>query len=1617
MIGHVKKSQALFLLILGSALAAPGSAQTAPQYTITTIAGGGPPSGVPSTSVAISAVYAMAIDAGGNVYFTAQQQNTIYRAAPDGTIAPAAGNGTPGFSGDNGPATGAQLSGPTGIAVDSAGNLYIADAGNVRIRKVSGGIITTVAGNGYFGYSGDNGPALSAEFGSINGIAIDSAGSLFVADSSNNSIRKVQNGVITTVAGNGTNGFSGDNGLATGAQLNYPYAVAVDTNGNLYIGDGNNFRIRKVSGGVITTVAGAGVWGFSGDGGPAINAQLSFATGVAVDGAGNLYIADSGNMRIRRVAGGTITTVAGGGGGCAQQTDLVGDGCPAGSASLSQANGVALDGAGSVYIADTFNYRIRKITNGVISTLAGNGSYMYSGDNGLATNAQLSPQSIAVQYPGSFYASDSPDFRVRGVVGGVITTVAGNGSCCDSGDNGPATSAQLGSYSSVAADTVGNLYIAEGTRVRKVSGGVIGPFAGTGTSGYSGDNGPAASAQLSYAVALAVDGAGNVYISDGGNNRVRKVSGGIITTVAGGGPGDGSAATGISVNQPAGVATDAAGNLYLPAAFDNRVYKVSLNGTISTVAGNGSQGFSGDNGPASTAQLNSPYAVAVNSAGTVVYIADRNNNRVRMVSGGVITTVAGGGAGCAQQTDAVGDGCPPASASLLGPSGVAVDPAGATLYIADALNYRIRKVAGGVISTVAGNGACVIISGNGTCSALGDNGPATSAQLNYATGVAVDPTTGDLYIGDSENFRVRRVSGGTITTVAGNGSFGYSGDGGPATSAMLSYSYGIAFDSTGNLYIADAANNRIRKVSGGVISTVAGTGAGGYSGDNVLATTATIANPYGVAVDGTGSLYIADTGNSRIRKVSGGNITTVAGNGFASFSGDGGQANAAQLSLPSAIAVDGAGTLYISDTGNLRVRQVSAGGVIATVAGNGVFGYSGENVPATGSVGNISGLAVDGNGNLFLADQSYSVIQRVSGGSISTIAGNFGYGYSGDGGPATSASLSNPEGLAVDSAGNIYVADYGNSRVRLVTAAPKAIASIAPASVIAGTSNFALQVNGSGFVSGDIVQWNGTNLATTFVNSGRLIVPLVSSGLVSQPATAAITVNGLSNVAGFTVYASPLLTVVKTHSGNFEQGQMGVTYTITVSNTAGLGPTSGTVTVTEVVPFGLSLVSMAGPGWTCPSGGNTCQRSDALAGGTNYPAITVTVNVAANASSLVNGVGVSGGGSPMTSATDPTIVVGAGALRFVPITPCRIADTRNATGPFGGPSISGGTSRDFTIPSSACSIPSTAQAYSLNVAVVPTTTLGYLTLYPAGQSRPLASTLNSLDGRIKSNAAIVPAGTNGAVSVFASDTTHVILDINGYFVPATDPTGLAFYPITPCRITDTRTATAPLGGPALVGGQNRTLPIQSSTCNLPATAQAYSLNFAAVPGGSSLGYLTAWPTGQSRPVAASLNALTGAVTANAAIVPAGTNGSIDVFASNNTNLVIDINGYFAPMGTGGLSLYGVTPCRVLDTRQPSGSPPITSRDVAVSASACGIPATAQADVMSVTVVPQGTPAYLGYLTLWPQGQTRPVVSTLNALDGAITSNLAIVPTTNGSISAFASNATHLIIDISGYFAP
>jgi DNA-binding beta-propeller fold protein YncE len=373
------------------------------------------------------------------------------------------------------------------------------------------------------------------------------------------------------------------------------------------------------------------------------------------------------------------------------------------------------------------------------------------------------------------------------------------------------------------------------------------------------------------------------------------------------------------------------------------------------------------------------------------------------------------------------------------------------------------------------------------------------------------------------------------------------------------------------------------------------------------------------------------------------------------------------------------------------------------------------------------------------------------------------------------------------------------------------------------------------------------------------------------------------------------------------------------------------------------------------------------------------------------------------------VLADAAALKFVPVRPCRVVDTRLPDGPFGGPAITGGTYRSFALPQGSCNIPPSAAAYALNVTVVPQGPLGYLTVWGAGEAQPVVSTLNSPDGRIKANAAIVDSGMGG-VNVFASQTTNVVLDINGYFERSSS-TALAFYPLSGCRVVDTRKPNGSLGGPSLTAQQERDFPILASSCDIPSSALAYSFNVTALPHGG-LGYLTAWPQGQAQPVVSTLNAPTGTATANAALIPAGTNGGVAVYPSNDTDLVIDVNGYFAPIGPGGLSLYTTVPCRALDTRSSRGAF-IGTILVDVVDSGCGVH-DALAYVMNATVVPQGG---LGYLTVWPTTEFQPNVSTLNAWDGRITSNMVIVSNIDGWLDAFASNPTQLILDSFAYFAP
>ena len=509
----------------------------------------------------------------------------------------------------------------------------------------------------------------------------------------------------------------------------------------------------------------------------------------------------------------------------------------------------------------------------------------------------------------------------------------------------------------------------------------------------------------------------------------------------------------------------------------------------------------------------------------------------------------------------------------------------------------------------------------------------------------------------------------------------------------------------------------------------------------------------------------------------------------------------------------------------------------------------------------------------------------------------------------------------------------------------------------------------------------------------------------------------------------PVLTIAKTHSGNFTQGQNGAAYSIKVSNT-GAGPANGAAQVSDALPAGLTAVSAKGTGWTCNIGPPVgCTRGDSLAAGASYPAITLTVNVAADApASVTNTASISGTG---ISANDPTIIVPTGGtplstagLYFIPVTQCHLVDTRPNQLPAGSVDprgiMQGQETRTFIPASGACGIPATAKAYSFTVTARPTNVMPYLTIFPTGQPQPNVSTLNAFAGGTVSNSAIVPAGAGGGVDVFVTDQADVALDINGYFDDALSSAATAFYTLPPCRILDTR---KPSGIPAIAAGGTLDFAIASNPC-VPAQARAaaYSLNVTVVPQGP-LDYVEVWPSNSPQPQSViTLGSPSGQFGADAAIVQTSAGGSVSVYASNPTDIVLDTNGYFgAPGGSGALLFHSVTPCRVADTRDPTirplGGPAMTGdsqRTFPVGTSSCKIPLGVQAYSLNVTVSP---PAPLSFLTLWPTGLSKPFVSTVNDILGIILANAAIVPVgKNDSVDVYVYQASNVILDINGYFS-
>ena len=963
-----------------------------------------------------------------------------------GRISTIAGTAEEGYSGDGGQGNQALLDFPHFVALDESGNLYVTDTGNDRVRRIDpSGVIQTIAGSGNQGYRGDGSIATSASFDSPTGVAVDRSGNVYVADWGNHRVRRgAPSGVIETVAGTGEPGYSGDGGPAIEAQLDRPFAVAVDRSGNVYV-IGRNHRVRRVApSGVIETVAGTGEPGYSGDGGPAIQAQLRDPWGIASDNAGNLYVADTFNYRVRRIrANGVIETVAGTG-----EPGYSGDGGPAIQARLDAPTGLAVDSLGNVYFADANNRVIRRIdTAGTIETVAGTGEPAYSADGGPATEAPIGlPIGVAVDGVGVYFV-DRPTHRVRffstqpyevsvklGSSGEMRTldvsrqgAVTSHGQPIRDGDRLAACNGDIYALHRSANGSLRAAYVSErqvvglgdqrpitferneagawrvGSEVarsgyRHVRGGreyVLDIAEGrwrlashalrtvAGNSGVE-DNVQATESSLYHPSSVATDSSGNLYVADRRNNRIRRIhTSGNITTLAGTGDrgysGDGGPAVEARLDRPAGVAVDRAGNVYVADTGNQRVRRIDLSGRIETYAGTGQQGYSGDGGPAGSALFDNPLGVATDAVGNV-YVADAGNQRIRRISlSGTVETYAGTG-----ERGYSGDEVLATEARLDGPSGVAVDAAG-NVYVADFFNQRVRRIdTAGMITVVAGTGERGY---------AGDGGAGSGARLDRPAGVAVDGA-GNVYVADYGNRRIRRIDPtGTITTVAGTGKGGHSGDGGPAAEARLNGPFGLGADTAGNLFVADLAGHRVRSIDlSGNISTVAGTGQPFQRSDGGLASRARFSHAIkGVAADTMGNVYVADPYDHSVRQIDASEtISTFVGTGTAGFGGDGGLAAEALLDGPSSVAVDAVGNVYVADTGNHRVRQIDAAGTVTTFAGTGTPGYSGEYVPAKSSrLNNPARVAADAEGRVYVLDAGNRRVRAIAPtGRIRTVAGN-----------------------------------------------------------------------------------------------------------------------------------------------------------------------------------------------------------------------------------------------------------------------------------------------------------------------------------------------------------------------------------------------------------------------------------------------------------------------------------------------------------------------------------------------------------------------------------------------------------------------------------------------------
>lgn len=915
-----------------------------------------------------------------------------------------------------------RLTSPQAMAQDSQGNIYIVNS-NLVSKIDSNGKLAIIAGSSSAGFADATG--VDARFNNPKGIVLYN-NALYIADTSNHRIRKIDLSTmaVSTIAGTGVAGFLDGPGL--GAQLRSPEGIAIDSDGNLYISDTANNRIRKITTDTtVSTIAGSGTAGFSD--GAALSARFRSPRQIIFNN-GQIIVADRDNHRIRKIYdnSGTMTVATVAGTGIAGSTDA-----SALSASFNLPMGLALDSAGNLYIADTSNNKIRKLdSSNNVTTLAGLGFAGYK--DGDETNAVFSsPIGILMNTAGNLLIADSANHSIRlldfsaSYLSPELSTFAGIN--ISGNTDGSLGVARFNKPRGLVYDSQGNLFTVDtgNHRIRKITpSGIVSTFAGS-SLGYLDGNGT--TAQFRTPIDIVIDTSDNLYVSDSANNRIRKINpSGLVTTLAGNGAAGSADGLGAlaQLRDPRGLTIDSSANLYLADYGNHRIRKIDSTGNVSTIAGTTS-GFV--NGPSSVAKFSNPYDLVLNSTGDII-VADYANSAIRKIinhNGTYLTSTIAGNLGLGYRD---GSGI---ESQFANPSSLAIDNSD-NIYIVDRANNRIRKIDGvnGSVTTIAGSGVAGFL-----------DAKLANASLNLPE-FLIFGKNNNLLISDTVNDRIRSldltavtdsnssqdpVSDLTVSTIAGLASIAGNRDGNSSVS-LYNSPYGIVTDSSGNIYVADRANHLIRKIDSSNQSSV-------FAGSSVAGSTdgfrlsASFNSPSDLALDSSGNLYVADYGNHLIRKITpNGTVSTLAGDGTAGFAD--GLGIAAKFRNPIGLAIDASDNIYVSDYNNDRIRKIDNLGNVSTIAGSGTAGF----LDGTASLARFNkpiGIEVTNDGSLYIADSNNQRIRKISAGTVSTFVGG-GTATFADG-VGTQALFYTPSYLAMDSNSNLYLSDNTNNRIRKIT--------------------------------------------------------------------------------------------------------------------------------------------------------------------------------------------------------------------------------------------------------------------------------------------------------------------------------------------------------------------------------------------------------------------------------------------------------------------------------------------------------------------------------------------------------------------------------------------------------